>query len=252
MLQSLMVPIDLGDVLHVNPSDAPYRLAIDGPYAEIVPCDEGNLVTRAVRLMERVTGLVASMDVKLRKNIPAGAGLGGGSADAAAVMLALNSLWGSPLDMAALCRIGVSIGADIPFSLGRAPAFAEGVGEVLTQVVCPSFPVVIVWPNVALGSGDVYKAFDGGFSGATPVPDVVDMDWIKSSDNDLTSAATGLCPVIGDVMAALRGADVVRMTGSGSACFGVYKAMDEAMDAASRISAAHSDWWVRAAMANPA
>ncbi|MBU6234722.1 MAG: 4-(cytidine 5'-diphospho)-2-C-methyl-D-erythritol kinase [Alphaproteobacteria bacterium] len=248
LLQSLMAPTDMGDVLHIEPAEG-YMLRVEGPYAHHAPAGEGNLVTCAVRAMEAKAVRPAGMDVRLRKNVPAGAGLGGGSADAAAAMHALNALWGSPFDMDALCAIGLGLGAELPFMLRGVPARVEGIGEVQVPASgIGALPAVLVWPNAVLPTAEVFKAYrENGKAFSSPHTDID----IASGMNDLTDAAKLLCPAIAGALEALGGAVYARMSGSGSACFGVYADMDSAMDAAQKISGAKPDWWARACMINP-
>jgi 4-diphosphocytidyl-2-C-methyl-D-erythritol kinase len=251
LLQSVMAPCDIGDVMHIDPA-ASYCFDIEGPFAAHAPVGANNLVTRAVHLMEQASGRRADISVRLRKNIPAGAGLGGGSADAAAAMHALNAIWGMPFDMDGLCAIGLKIGAELPFMLRGVSAFVEGIGEVQTPFHVPAMPAVVVWPAVALATADVFRAYTlGGQAFSVPAP--AD-SWMLDGRNDLQDAAMSFTPLIGQGLEALRGTNgclSARMTGSGSSVFGIFEDMDGALHGAAKISGANPLWWVRACVINP-
>ncbi|NBX66983.1 MAG: 4-(cytidine 5'-diphospho)-2-C-methyl-D-erythritol kinase [Proteobacteria bacterium] len=251
LLQSVMAPCDIGDVMHIDPASS-YTLSVEGPFSSHAPLGEDNLVTRAMRLMERHAGRNADISIRLRKNVPAGAGLGGGSADAAAAMHALNAIWGSPYDIDALCAMGLEIGAELPFMLRGVAAMVEGIGEKQSPFDVPSMPAVVVWPGVALETGAVFKAYAASqrsFSEAA-----LSGDWILRGRNDLLEAALTFTPLIDNTLEALtasHGCLLARMTGSGSSVFGIFEDMEAAMHGAAKISGANPSWWVRACVINP-
>lgn len=251
LLHSVMAPCDIGDVLHADPADA-YSLTVEGPFAAHAPLGEGNLVTRAIRTMEARAGKSACMSYRLRKNVPAGAGLGGGSADAAAAMHALNAVWGTPFSMDDLCGMGLSIGAELPFMLRGVSALVEGIGERQTPFDVPSMPAVVVWPAVPLATADVFRAYAAG--GHAFSVGSVDGDWLLQGRNDLHEAALSFTPLVATALGALadcEGCTLSRMTGSGSSVFGIFADMDAALHAAAKISGANPLWWVRACVINP-
>jgi 4-diphosphocytidyl-2-C-methyl-D-erythritol kinase len=255
-LQSAMALTDMGDVLHVDPAPA-YTLSITGPFAHHAPDTPDNLITKAIRLLEQTTGKQANISIRLQKNLPAGAGLGGGSADAAAAMHAQNAIWGQPLTIEELCSIGLSIGAEMPFMLQGKPARVEGIGEILSPIDLPALPAVTIWPGVSLATKDVFKN-NTAYSDPINLPENIDFEWIKTQHNDLQNTAISLCPEINTALQALShqtGCILTRMTGSGASVFGIFETMDHAMQAAHAIAAQNkkdaSPWWVRACMINP-
>lgn len=251
LLHSVMAPCDIGDVLHADPADA-YSLVIEGPFAAHAPLGENNLITRAIRAMEARAGKPACMSYRLRKNVPAGAGLGGGSADAAAAMHALNAVWGTPFSMDELCAIGLSIGAELPFMLRGVSAVVEGIGEKQTPFDVPSMPAVVVWPSVLLATADVFRAYASG--GHAFTAGSTEGDWLLQGRNDLFEAALSFTPLVATALGALSDCDgcrFSRMTGSGSSVFGMFADMDAALHAAAKISGANPSWWVRACVINP-
>lgn len=251
-LQSLMAFCDVGDTLDITPA-AKFSLTVNGPFADACGPVADNLITRAAKLMEEATGRVAAIAIALHKNLPPGAGLGGGSSDAACVMHALNRLWGQKLHSHALKTIGLKLGAELPVCLEGRSCLVEGVGEIITPVLdLPVLHGVLVWPGKPLKTPDVFRAFTdapvysnpAGFSG--PQDDWHDI--IKAGGNNMTGAASSLLPDIRDALQSLgkSGAQAVRMSGSGSTCFGLFDSRLVADTVARDMAAAHPQWWVRA------
>ena len=144
LLQTIFQLLDVGDELDFSArADGQITLATD---LEGV-ATEDNLVVRAARALALHTGCTAGADIRLRKRIPAGGGLGGGSSDAATTLLGLNHLWGCGLGLEELARIGLSLGADVPVFVHGRSAWAEGVGEVLQPVALPSRWYLVIYPG---------------------------------------------------------------------------------------------------------
>lgn len=251
-LQSLMAFCDVGDGLDIVPAPK-FRLTVTGPFADACGPVADNLVTRAAKAMEEAADRAAAISVTLHKNLPPGAGLGGGSSDAACVMQALNRLWGQPLRTHTLKSIGLKLGAEMPVCLEGRPCLVEGAGEIITPVPdLPALHGVLVWPGKPLKTPDVFRAFTdapvysnpAGFSGPQD-------DWqavINATGNNLTAAAASLLPDVQDALASLgkAGGKAVRMSGSGSTCFGLFDTRNVADTVARDMAAAHPQWWVRA------
>ena len=244
LLNTLISFIDLADILRVDDADS-YSLAVDGPFADHAPVGEDNLVTRAVRAMEKAAGKTADVFVQLTKNIPAGAGLGGGSSDAAAMMHALNERWNNVFKWQQLQDIGLKIGAELPVCLAGGAHFVSGIGEIIHPAQIPSFEAVIVWPGKKLATKDVFAVHKAAFSAPVKIPDRVSGSWISMQRNDLTEAATLLQPVVRAVIAETGG----RMSGSGSAVCAI---THEPEKLAIAVSEAHPEWWVRTCKVNAA
>lgn len=242
LLDSLVVFADIGDWISVAPLDR-LRLQVVGPMAEGVPDGDDNLVMRAARLMG-VTGA----DITLEKYLPMASGIGGGSADAAAVLRALAQSYGVAVPDNVL-----SLGADVPVCLTAKSARMSGIGEVVVPVDdMPALPAVLINPGSAISTPDVFRALerhDGAVMAEIPrFVDVCDCaSWLRSQRNDLQTAAMGLASGIGDVLAALErsGALFARMSGSGATCFGLYKSGILAAAAAETIAADHAEWWIQ-------
>lgn len=238
-LDMLMQRIELSDVLTFEPARW-LTLTVDG---QRLPTGDRNLVIRAANALNDVMGHHMGARITLKKNIPSRAGLGGGSADCAAALLALNQLWNLRLPLRTLQRIGLDLGADVPFCLQNGLCRAQGVGELLTPLAnAPSIALAMVTPGGGLSTPAVFKAWNAGNYPLAPVNTLELADALKAGDldrvqtlsrNDLEAPAIALMPEIGTLIARFRslGARFVRMTGSGSTVFAAFES-DEAARAA--------------------
>lgn len=240
LLDSLMCSISLTDrVTLTERSDD--VVTVESIGADIGP-DFANLALKAAKLFQEEFG-GAGYDIVLEKEIPAGAGLGGGSADAAATLRLARHITGWEMSDAALAEIGTELGADIPFCLGGGLAQVSGIGDVLQPVemhdALYDAVVVLGIPNFAMPTGDVYAAWDR--NPATGTRDVVPACLTQVADrfvNDLEPPAEELVPELHSLRAALSTAigSPARMTGSGSGIFGFARSMREANKAARRVA----------------
>lgn len=262
LLDSLAVFADCADRIAIAPG-ASLELAVAGPFAAHAPADRSDLAWRAAEAFFARANRMPAALIRLHKNIPAGAGLGGGSADAAAVLLALNEFCAAGVPAAELAKVGLKLGADVPMCLVGRALRARGVGEEITHLDgWPALPLVLAWPGRTVSTAAVFSALTTRDN--TPLPElprtrseadiaVADIaTWLAACRNDLEAPAIGVAPEIGDALSALRATEgclLARMSGSGSACFGLYGEAVEAAAAAKRLAAARPDWWVQAAVA---
>jgi len=248
LLDSLVAFTDLADEIEVAPG-SDLSLEIAGPAAASLEGGPDNLVLKAARLLAGRAGVAPRAAIRLTKRIPVAAGLGGGSADAAATLLALVDLWRLAMPPEELFDLAVTLGADVPMCLAGRPALASGIGERLAPApALPACAILLVNPGIALPTPAVFGARQGGFSAARPIAD----GWrdlgslaedLGRRGNDLTLAAISLQPDIAGVLDRLRRSDGVAhvaMSGSGATCFGLYGTIEDAKRAASRLPAA---WW---------
>lgn len=250
LLDSLVVFADFGDRITCTPGDG-LSLAIDGPEGAGLTADENNLVLRAANALGRAKGAA----IRLDKRLPIASGIGGGSADAAATMLALSKLWRVGLPEA---DVVLRLGADVPVCLAGYPARMRGVGEVVAALSHPLPPahLVLVNPRVHVSTPTIFK----GLARKDNPPLPADLPRLKSMPeltaflmmqrNDLEAPALAAEPVIAEVKAALGaqpGCHLARMSGSGATCFGLFADPLSAAAAASAIRQAHPNWWVEAA-----
>lgn len=245
-LDMLMQSLELCDELTFETSRW-LTLNVNG---QRLPSGDRNLVIRAANALNEAMGQRRGARITLKKNIPARAGLGGGSADCAATLLALNHMWNLHLPLKTLQQIGVKLGADVPFCLQRGLCRAQDVGEVLTPYAsAPVFPLAMITPGGGLSTPAVFKAWNAGNFPMTPVEtDALSIALCNGyleraqelSHNDLEAPAISLMPEIGKRMEEFRnlGARFVRMTGSGSTVFAVFDSDEAAQTAAAKIPGA--------------
>jgi len=225
---SLMVCVGLHDSLRVDLGARGLTVAsgVAG-----VPDDETNLALRAARLFFETVGRPPNAAIRIRKRIPVGAGLGGGSSDAASILTGLNRHFGGPLSLDDLERLGLKLGADVPFFIRGRPALATGIGERLSafEKLAPA-SVLIVHPAVRLSTAEVYGCLNLRLTTCGKKPKVFAsksrvFDASQYLCNDLEAVAGSLHPVILETKSKLLalGADGASMTGSGSAVFGLFK-----------------------------
>jgi 4-diphosphocytidyl-2-C-methyl-D-erythritol kinase len=206
--------------------------------------------------LARAAGRPPQARITLHKSLPIAAGIGGGSADAAATLLALRALWKLPIDDDALATLAAPLGADIPVCLRTVPSIITGIGHDVGEVgILPSFAVLLVNPAQPLSTAAVFKNMHRPFSDNQPMHEFPSQrdDFIQAlarQRNDLEVPARALCPVLDEVLAALSALPqcrLARMSGSGATCFGLFDVLAEAEAAAALLSGNHQDWWVRAA-----
>lgn len=258
LLDSIVVFADAGDGLHVAQGDG-LTLALTGPRAEEVPVEE-NLVLRAAEALRDAAGRVELGAVlTLDKHLPAAAGIGGGSSDAAAALRALDRLWGLGLSTDDLRAVGHKIGADVPVCVAAASARIQGIGERVTMLPrLPEVHLVLANPARGLATAAVFASLKERDNPA--LPDLPErwqglaqlVDYLARCRNDLTAPAIAAEPEIGQVLAALKEEPaclLARMSGSGATCFGLFATAGEASAAAASLARRQPHWWVAAARA---
>jgi 4-diphosphocytidyl-2-C-methyl-D-erythritol kinase len=255
-LESLVVFADLADALTLQPGPAT-ALDIAGPFAGPSGPTADNLVLKAVAALRKsIDGLTAG-HFQLEKNLPVAAGIGGGSADAAAALRLLARVNGLSPDDPRLTDAALRVGADVPVCLASRPCIMHGVGDKLSPLLdLPPLAAVMVNPGVALATRDVFTKFSIAQAGTTNIADVprtLDpmIEFLEQHGNDLAQAAIACAPVIAEVLETMRavpGVRLARMSGSGATCFALFTSAGEAAAAAWLLQEAHEDWWVRPAM----
>jgi 4-diphosphocytidyl-2-C-methyl-D-erythritol kinase len=248
LLDSLVAFVDLADTLEVRPSD---RLSLElvGPRRAELAGESNNLVLKAARLLADRAGVAPCAAIRLAKHIPVAAGLGGGSADAAAALRELSDLWRVALPEVALFDLAASLGADVPMCLAGRTTLVSGIGERLqpAPALPPAF-ILLVNPGIALPTREVFAARRGSFSAPVPLTrpwrDLAELvAALAERGNDLGEAAISLRPAISEVLAFLRNSDGARyaaMSGSGATCFALYDSLAAAQRASVSTPPA---WW---------
>jgi 4-diphosphocytidyl-2-C-methyl-D-erythritol kinase len=252
LLDSLVVFAGLGDQIAAKPA-RDLTLSVIGPFAQGVPVDETNLVLRAARALQKARGVANGATLRLTKRLPHAAGLGSGSADAAATLRLLSSLWKvappDPDDAFVL-----ELGADVPVCLaGPRPLRMQGIGEVLSPMpAVPGCALVLVNPRVEVPTRDVFARLAqkdnlamSDPAGWTTPDDFI--GWLSRQRNDLQPPAEAIAPAVTKALERLRrtpGIEHAAMSGSGATCFGLTRDMATAQRAARAIQVTEMGWWV--------
>ncbi len=245
LMDMLMQPVSLADTVRLLPAE---ELSLTtGGFPPIRP-DENHLAMRAARLLREHTGCSLGAAISVYKRIPVCAGMGGGSADAAAVLFGLNRLWGTGLSLPELEELGLKLGADIPFCLRGGLTRTRGIGDLMENLpYVPNWPLIVIQPCRGLSTREVFKAWKE--SGDTRHPDTEQaMEALRTGDLPLLRASLGnvlqsvseqMRPQIAFALQKLRdhGAEAALMTGSGSAVFGVFRSPARARSAFPAVSA---------------
>jgi 4-diphosphocytidyl-2-C-methyl-D-erythritol kinase len=251
LLDSLIVFAETGDAIEAAPAGE-ITLAINGPFAEHLSADADNLVLRAARGLRELCGISAGAAIRLTKNLPVASGIGGGSADAAATLQALIALWKASPDRAALEKLALGLGADVPVCLAGKSSVIGGIGEIVTPAgAMPETHMLLVNPGVATPTPAVFKARQGAFRPAMAWQggqrDAAQLaEALRRFRNDLTAPALTVTPVIEEVLKAIEGTAhclLARLSGSGATCFGLYATAADAEAARRMVAARHPDWW---------
>tara|TARA_R110002020_G_scaffold195388_3_gene396385 strand:- start:257 stop:1102 length:846 start_codon:yes stop_codon:yes gene_type:complete len=237
-VDSLVVFADFGDELCFEAAEAS-GLEIAGPFAEGLEANSDNLIMKALNLAQ-----APSQKVRLQKNIPISAGLGGGSANAAAVLRRFDPTQ----------RVNdVDVGADVPVCRQSRTALMRGVGEDVTPVLgLGQIPAILVNPLVAISTGAIFKAFDSIERENEPERNASQGSLLEralAGQNDLQAVAIKKAPIIDQVLSQIEmqdGCQLARMSGSGASCFGLFETMEASQVAANAIRTSNSQWWVKA------
>ena len=235
LLQSVFMLIDWCDTLHFDVRDDGVIEREDLTIA--LPADD--LVMRAAQSLQRASGSPLGAHIAIEKYIPAQAGMGGGSSDAATTLLALNRLWGLNWPLSKLMPLGLALGADVPFFLGGHNAWVEGIGEEITPIELPAARFAVVKPNAGLETAKIFRSSELQRATETATMPVFAVNHYGFGRNDLQPVAQALCPEITEALQWLSSFGLSpRMTGSGSAVFA--KLADGVL-----IDSAPHDWQMR-------
>ncbi len=237
LLQTAFRFVDHGDCLSFSPRDDG-QIVLATPLPGVPP--EQDLTVRAARLLQAESGIRHGATIRVDKRLPMGGGLGGGSSDAATVLLALNHLWGLGLSRRRLQTLGLGLGADVPvFVFGRS-AFAEGVGEELSAIEVEPAWYLVLEPPVQVPTAAIFRSPQL----RRDTPAIRRQDWHPGAvcRNDLESVAVELHPVIGEYLAWLGRFGAARMSGSGACVFAEFRRLDDAKQVFSQLPARMRGW----------
>ena len=252
LMDMLMQPVTLHDIVTIEPAEAVTLTTSGQP---LLPPDESHLALRAARALQRHTGCSLGTAIHVEKHIPVGAGMGGGSADAAAVLAGLNRLWNLGLTQAELEQVGLTLGADVPFCLRGGLTRTTGIGERMEPLPCGrDWPLVVIQPCESLSTGAVFRAWHQQAEVSRPATQDAaralaegDLPLLaRSLDNVLQPVSQRMRPEIAQAVDALnaQGASAALMTGSGSAVFGVFARNEDAQVAYERLRSRWDRTWL--------
>ena len=235
-IETIFAFCEHGDRLAVA-EGAELSLTVSGPFAEILGGNGDNLAMRAAQALAEQYGIRRGAKLSLAKCLPVAAGLGGGSADAAAALRLLSRWWGIEAREEDLLAIAARLGADLPACLLSRTVRGQGRGDRLRPAAenLSGAPVLLVNPGVPLSTTSVFHAWDGVDRGP--------LDGLETGRNDLEPAAIGLVPEIAELLRLLSPARIARMSGSGATCFGLFDSAAERDSASRQIRTLHPSWW---------
>jgi len=252
LLDSLVAFARIGDTLDIEAADE-LTLVNTGPFGAVLDPGPDNLVLRAARSLAAETGVRAGAKLTLTKRVPVAAGLGGGSADAAATFKGLARLWGIEISTAELMRLGVDLGADVPVCIYGRTAYVSGIGETIEAAPhLPETNLVLANPGRPVLTAAVYKAQGGRFTqparfADSPADARALAEALSRRENGLARAALEIEPAIAETLVALQDSGrclLARLCGSGPTCYGIFPDARAANEAADSLSRAHPSWWV--------
>ncbi|UTW57946.1 4-(cytidine 5'-diphospho)-2-C-methyl-D-erythritol kinase [Kordiimonas sp. SCSIO 12603] len=257
LLESLFAFTQHGDVIRISEAEH-LSFNITGPFADVLTSaggDQENLVVQAAQAFAKEVGREANLEIELEKNLPVAAGIGGGSADAAATLIALNEYWKCGFERKHLEDIALTLGADVPACLYPHPLYVTGIGENVEQVSLPKpYTVLLVNPGVGVSTPEIFKAFhasgddfDTSIGSSTAFEgEKFEPFLFEQSQNTLQKPAEKLCVEVSRVLeklTSLNTADYVAMSGSGATCFALFSDLNVAKDAEQIIRMYDRNWW---------
>lgn len=251
LIESLVAFADIYDVIEICPAES-FSLEVTGEFAPYTGSIESNLITMAVDLFCKKAGLKPDFRIRLFKNIPVGAGLGGGSSDAAVILKYLQNISDNPPEHDCLSELSLTLGADLPACLYGKPAFISGIGEKIFPITIPKLFLVLVNPGILIPTAEIYQAGFKSYSEKTSLSasnNIADfVAELSGTRNDLYNNALKFAPELEEVIAEIdktRNVLLSRMSGSGATCFGIYADEVSAQAACNKIKKSYPLWWVK-------
>lgn len=250
LLDSLFVFADYGDKISVEQDDHLSLTVLNSDLS----CGEDNIIIKATRKLANFFGIEPNVKIILEKNLPIASGIGGGSTDAAATLLALIQLWNVQISRENLLKIALELGADVPSCIEKIPVQVAGIGEVLTPAPqLPKLAMILMNPNKPVSTPQIFKTRKPIFTEAKPfLHDISDIDEfiaeLKKRHNDLQSTACEIEPAVADVLSVFAENSLTlfsQMSGSGGTCFGLYRTEDDAEQAVKVFKSHHPEWWIQ-------
>src|SRR3990167_4852169 len=252
LLESVFVFTEFGDFISIFESDS-LSFTIDGQFQSRLSdaLIENNIAYRAALLLQKKYHIASGASIYLTKNIPVGAGLGGGSTDAAAVLKGLNQFWNLNIDKKTLMELGLTLGADVPACISAQSAFVSGIGENINAIDLSFMPkfILLVNPCQSLSTSAIFQQYKKENKSFTaPLNDEIDFSTIQKSHNDLESAAIKSIPDTQTLLTILKQQKhcaFARMSGSGPTCFALFHDMNSAKLAEQVIQKQLPTYWIQ-------
>ena len=255
LLETLVAFTEAGDTIRIRAADAD-SFSISGPFGDLLRAGDGgdNLVTRARNLLRDAlasTGQPAPpVAIHLEKNLPVASGIGGGSADAAATLRGLLRHWRAGIAPDALASMALMLGADVPMCLESRSLIARGIGEDIEPLTdLPELSMVLANPLKAVSTPEIFRRLQNKTNPPLPASATIGwMGFLAQSRNDLQPPAQALLPEIGEIIGLLsqEGAALVRMSGSGATCFGIFHSLEAARKAETSLRQKRPGWYFQA------
>jgi len=256
LINSIFSFSDFGDIIKLSDAEKDI-LNISGRFANQISDVQDlndNLVFKVVNLIRNKFNVDKYVRIDLEKNIPVGAGIGGGSSDAAATGKLLVDLWSLSLSDSELCTLLLPIGADIPSCINRKLSFISGIGEEIIDLeIDRKMPILLVNPMIHVNTADIFRMGINKYSKTIEAENIPSIEqdlisWLGNKNNDLEKNAINLFPEIGELINKIsitENCRLARMSGSGSTCFGIYNNIKEAKNAANIIRNLYPDYWIK-------
>ncbi|MBG0507725.1 4-(cytidine 5'-diphospho)-2-C-methyl-D-erythritol kinase [Agrobacterium sp. MOPV5] len=255
LLETLVTFTEAGDTIRIRDADAD-SFSISGPFGNLLRAGDGgdNLVTRTRDLLRDAltsTGQPAPpVAIHLEKNLPVASGIGGGSADAAATLRGLLRHWRAGIAPDTLASTALTLGADVPMCLESRSLIARGIGEDIEPLTdLPELAMVLANPLKAVSTPEIFRRLQNKTNPPLPASATIGwMDFLAQSRNDLQPPAQALLPEIGEIIGLLsqEGAALVRMSGSGATCFGIFHSLEAARKAETSLRKKRPGWYFQA------
>lgn len=249
-LETIVTFAEFADEINIQKNNE-IKMKIIGEQAKNL--DGKNIIIKTAEMMKKYTDSNQGAEIILDKKLPVASGMGGGSSNAAATIMALKELWGSNIGQAKIMEIAKKLGADVPMCIIGKPLMAKGIGEKITLIEnMPEFAIVAVNPQKKLESKKVFENLKKiNNPPLEKIPKTENMgewiEWLKNCRNDMTDAASKLMPEIKKCLKIIESTEpkITRMTGAGATCFGLYTSIEDAQNAQEKIKMKHPNWWVK-------
>jgi 4-diphosphocytidyl-2-C-methyl-D-erythritol kinase len=257
-LETFILPIDLQDEITLEESEK-LSFHFEGEDFQAPDLQKDNLILKAIKLFDETFKTQSHFKITLKKNTPIAAGLGGGSADAAAILRYLTDKHQIDFQAPSFLQKASQLGADIPACLQARPTIARGLGEIIETLKepLPNFTILLINPNISVPTPAIFKALNmSEIADQSPSLNLPSFDFqndferfiafLKSQENHLEAPAISLFPIIKDVLDALTiqtNCALARLSGSGATCYGLFRRREDAMNAQNKFATEHPEWW---------